>query len=101
MSEALKASGYPVHVIRSAQKQRKREQEEKKPKYRICLPEVSGLSKDLRRILGRFDIRTAFTTISTLRQQLTRVKDVDTSLSKAGVVYRVPCSCGKEYIGET
>ena len=38
---------------------------------------------------------------STLRQQLTRVKDVDPPSSKAGVVYRVPCSCGKEYIGET
>lgn len=22
-------------------------------------------------------------------------------LSRAGVVYRIPCSCGKEYIGET
>ena len=42
-----------------------------------------------------------FTTISTLRRQLTRVKDVDPLLSRAGVVYKIPCSCGKEYIGET
>ena len=62
---------------------------------------MTGLSEYLRRILRRFDIRTAFITISTLREQLTRVKNVDHSLSKAGVVYRVPCSCGKEYIGET
>ena len=37
---------------------------------------------------------------STLRQQLTRVKDVDPPSSKAGVVYKAPCSYGKEYIGE-
>jgi len=34
-------------------------------------------------------------------RQLTRVKDVDPLLSRAGVVYKVPCSCGKKYIGET
>ena len=48
-----------------------------------------------------FVIRTAFITISTLSQQLNRVKDGDPSLSKAGVVYKVPCSYGKKYIGET
>ena len=97
----MKENGYAVHVIRLAQKQRKSGQEEEKPKYRICLPDVSGLSKDLRSILRRFDIRTAFTTISRLRQQLARVKDVDPPLSKAVMACRVLCSCGKEYIGET
>ena len=72
-------------------------------KYTICLPYVSGLSEDVRRVCRKIDIRTVFTTISKLRQQLIRVKDVDPPLSKAGVVYtcKVPCSCGKEYIGET
>ena len=51
--------------------------------------------------MPKFDIRTVFTTVSTLRQQLTRVKDVDPPLRKAGMVYKVPCSCVKEYIGET
>ena len=100
-AEVLKVNGYPVHIIRLVQRNGKREQEEERPKYRISLPYVSGLSENLRRILRRFDIRTAFTTISTLRQQLTRVKDVDRPLSKASLVCRVPCSCGREYIGET
>ena len=34
-------------------------------------------------------------------QHFGNVKDTDPLLSKAGVVYRIPCSCGKEYIGET
>ena len=29
------------------------------------------------------------------------MKDPDPMLSRAGVVYRILCSCGKEYIGET
>ena len=43
----------------------------------------------------------AVVTISILRQQLTKVKDVDPLLKRAGVVYKIPCSCGQEYIGET
>ena len=52
------------------------------------LPYVSGLSEDVRRVGPKFDIRKVFTTISTLRQQLTRVKDVDPPLRKAGVIYK-------------
>ena len=39
--------------------------------------------------------------MDTLRRQLTRVKDTDPPLKKSGVVYRIPCSCGLTYIGET
>ena len=98
--EVLKTNGYPEHVIRSAARQRERRQEET-PKYTICLPYVSGVSEDLRRVCRRFDIRSVFTTVSTLRQHLTRVKDRDPLLRKSGVVYNIPCSCGMQYIGET
>ena len=91
----------PVRIISLGQRGEKGKQEVEKPKYRICLPYVSGLSEDLRRVLRRYDIRTAFTTSSTLRQQLTKVMGIDPPLSKAGVVYRVSSSCGKKYIGET
>ena len=88
------------HIIKSAQRPRGAKVEEETLKYTICLPYVSGLSEDVRRVCQKFDIRTVFSTISTLRQQLTRVKDVDPPLRKPGVVYRVPCSCGKQYIGK-
>ena len=101
ISEVLKANRYPAHIIRSAQRPRGAKVEAETLKYTICLPHVSGLSEDVRRVCRKFDIRTVFTPVSTLRQQLTRVKDVDPPLRKAGVVYNVPCSCGKEYIGET
>ena len=48
VTEVLKANGYAVHVIRSAQEHRKRQKEEEKPKYRISLPYVPVLSEDLK-----------------------------------------------------
>ena len=87
----LRVNGYPAHIIRSAARPRK----EREHKYPVCIPYVAGVSEDLRRVCRRYDIRTVFTTIYNLRQQLSRVKDPDPMLSKAGVVYRIPCSCGK------
>ena len=55
----------------------------------------------MRRVCRKFDIRTVFTTMSTLWQQLTKVKDTDPALKKSSVVYRIPCSCRLAYIGET
>ena len=39
-------------------------------------------------------------TVSTLQQQLTRVKDIVPDLGRVGVVYKIPCECGQDYIGE-
>ena len=98
----MKSYEYPEYIIRSAAKPRKeRELEEKTPEYTICLSDVVGVSEDLRRVCRRYDIRTVFTTISTLRRKLSKVKDSDMMLSRAGVVYTLPCNCGKEYTGET
>ena len=49
----------------------------------------------------KYTIRTVFTTVSTLRQQLTRVKDIVPDLGRVGVVYMILCECGQDYIGET
>ena len=40
-------------------------------------------------------------TPSTFRQELSRIKDRDPALRTFGVVYEIPCSCGKKYRGET
>ena len=39
--------------------------------------------------------------VSTLREKLTRVKDKLPMGKLSNVVYQVPCTCGKIYIGET
>ena len=85
----LRTNGYPVHVIQAAARPRKKRTTlEEQPKYTICLPYVAGVGEDLRRVCRKFDIRTVFTTMSMLRQQLTKVKDTDPTLKKSSVVYR-------------
>ena len=99
LSAVLETNGYPDHFIQLAAKQKTRKEPEEKPKYTVCLPYVSGISERGEFVGGL--ISELFATTSTLRQQLTRVKDRILLLSLAGVVCRVPCGCGIEYIGET
>lgn len=70
LNKVLKANGYPDHIIRSAARPGGEREPEEAPKYTICIPYVAGVSEDLRRVCRRY-------TISTLRKQLTRVKDPD------------------------
>ena len=67
----------------------------------VCIPYLTGLSEDIRRVYRRFSIRTIFKAGPTLRSYLMRVKDRVPTSMKSSVVYCVPCSCGKVYIGET
>ena len=77
----LRSQGYPVHVIQNAAKPRRRKTiSEEKTKYSIFLPYVAGIGEGLRRVCGKFDIRTVFTAANTLGQQLTKMKDTDPTL---------------------
>ena len=48
-----------------------------------------------------FSIRTVFKAGPTLRGILTKVKDPLQTTKQSNVVYEVPCTCSKVYIGET
>ena len=52
----------------------------------VYMKDLGG--KDLRRVCRKYNIKTVFTTVDTLRRQLTKVKDTDSTLAKSGVVYR-------------
>ena len=45
--------------------------------------------------------RTVFKTNLTLRRCLTTVKTPADPTTPKGVVYKVPCKCGRVYVGET
>ena len=62
----------------------------------MVIPYVAGMSEDIRRVCRKFNIRVVFKSRQTLRSLLTKVKG-----KQSNVVYRVPCSCGQVYIGET
>ena len=67
----------------------------------MVLPYVKGLSEALRRCLQQQGIRTVFRSDTTLRSHLVRPKDTVDPAKQDGVVYKIPCECGKVYIGET
>ena len=64
------------------------------------LPYVKGTTDRIGRILNKHNIRTIYKPPKKIGQILKNPKDPRPPLSSAGV-YRIPCSCGQVYIGET
>ena len=67
----------------------------------VCLPYVKRLAERIQKIYSPYDIRTVFTSSSTLRRYLFRVKPPTEFNMTKNCVYSIPCSCGKIYKGET
>ena len=65
------------------------------------LPYIKGVSEVLRRCLQQQGVRTVFKSDTTLRSHLVRPRDALEPTKQDGVVYKIPCECGKVYIGET
>ena len=65
------------------------------------LPYVAGISERIQRVCRDFGIRVVFKSGPTLRSLLTKVKDPLPTEKQSSVVYEVPCTCGKVYIGKT
>ena len=67
------------------------------------MPYVKGVSEPLRRCLQqtRHLRRLASSPTRHLGQYLVQPKDTVDPAKQDGVVYRIPCECGKDYIGET
>ena len=74
------------------------QEDERKPP----LAYVSGVSEWIRKACEKFDLRIVFKSGPTLHSLLTKVKGPLLPKEKlAGVVYQIPCQCGKVYVGET
>ena len=62
---------------------------------------IKGLSEAIRRILHKYNIRTAFKTTNTQGRTLTKVEDLTPPHERPGVIYKIRCECEDFYIGET
>ena len=67
----------------------------------VCLLYVKGLAERTQKICSLYDIRTVFTSGSTLREYFFRVKPPTEFNITKNCVYSIPRSCGKIYKGET
>ena len=108
LARVLKQNGYPANFIRNASTPPTQEtadvsspEEEQEKGPLVVIPYVVGMSEDIRCVCRKFNIRVVFKSGRTLRSMLTKVKDTLPPGKQSNVVYRIPCSCGQVYIGET
>ena len=100
-------NGYPGALIQSSRHPPQQEGPQESPSKEgdrpplVVLPYTAGVSENIRRVCRRFGIKVVFRSSHSLRSMLTKVKDALPMEKQANVVYRIPCSCGKAYIGET
>ena len=64
-------------------------------------PYVSGVSERIRKVCEKYNFKVVFKSGPTFRSLLTKVKDPLPKEKLAGVVYQIPCQCGKVYVRET
>ena len=103
LSSVLVSNGYPSSFVQKISKARTAPRKEPVAEFKstAVLPYVQGVSEPLRRCLEQQGIRTVFKSETTLRSHLVRPKDTVDPAKQDGVVYRIPCECGKVYVGET
>ena len=81
---------------------KEQKQSEFREKINVTIPFV-GEKKvgKLRRIAKKFGVNISFEKTSTIQQRLIHLKEKVEKDNKKDVVYSIPLSCGKIYIGET
>ena len=73
-----------------------------RPKTFATLPYVKGVSEQVKNVLNKANIKTAFKPILTLAHYFRKPKDRPKETKTKGIVYKVKCrSCDFTYIGET
>jgi len=94
-------NGYATSVIRKSQKQRRTVNNEDRGNDNLyaTLPYVKDITDKIGRILTKKNMKISFTPYIKLPNMLRPVKDI-IPLQLSGV-YRIPCICGKLYIGQT
>jgi hypothetical protein len=73
---------------------------EQNPNRSAYLPYIQGVTDRISRILSKKEIKTSFEPLVTIKQSMRSVKDKLNPHNGKGI-YKIECSCGKCYIGET
>ena len=97
----LNCNNYPEHITSTPRNLDRRMEDNTRKLTTVCLPYVKGLAKRIQKICSPYDIRTVFTSGSTLRRYLFRVKPPTEFNMIKNCVYSIPCSCDKICKGET
>ena len=103
LSTVLVANGYPPSLLKKVTKTRNPTPERETAEFKstAVIPYIKEVPEPFRRHLQQQQIRTVFKSDTTLRSRLVRQKDPADPNKQDGVVYKIRCTCGKVYIGET
>lgn len=96
VQSVLRKNGYDVKPHKPRHKRQPRVKVERQPAF---LPYVKGVTDTIGKLLNKLSIRTVFTPNTKIAQLLRSPKD-SFPLEKPGV-YKIDCSCGSAYIGQT
>ena len=97
----LHRNNYPERITSASRNLDRRVEDNTRKLTTVCLPYVKGLAERIQKICSPYDIRTIFTSGSTLRRYLFWVKPPTEFNMTKNCVYSIPCSCGKKYKVET
>jgi hypothetical protein len=102
--KVFKNNGYKKHQVlkafQNATKTPRNKEQTNNDMSKVYLPYIQGTTDKLARILKKKNIGATFKPLNTIRNSLRSVKDSIDPIEHKGV-YMIPCSCGKQYIGET
>ena len=103
LSTVLVANGYPPSLLKKVTKTRNPTPERETAEFKstAVMPYIKEVPEPFRRHLQQQEIRTVFKSDITLRSRLVRQKDPADPNKQDDVVYKIRCTCGKVYIGET
>ena len=86
-----------IKKVKDGPQQKQREEDEVE---RISVPYIKGTIDIIAKILRKKNINVTLSPLNTIKKMLDQGKDKVDPNKRTGV-YVIPCSCGKEYIGET
>ncbi|XP_059049894.1 uncharacterized protein LOC131844916 [Achroia grisella] len=97
----LRNNGYNIDISRWRHKHNKssRPKSCKVERQKTFLPYIKGVTDKISRLLSKYSVDTVFTPHRKIKQMLRSPKD-NFPLQHPGV-YKVDCSCGSSYIGQT
>ena len=106
LTKVLKQNGYSSAFISSsslpsAAARMWRPQEGGRRLPLVMLPYTEGVCDDIRHVYRKFGMKVVFRSGQSLCSMPNKVKDALSMEKMSKVVYQVPCSCGKAYVGET
>ena len=93
----LHRNNYPESITSAPRNLDRRIEDNTRKLTTVCLPYVKGLAERIQKICNPYDIKTVFTSDSTLWRYLFRIKPPTEFNMTKYCVYSIPCGCGKIY----